>query len=392
MKNIYLDYAAATPVDPKVQKIVSKVFRDTYGNPSALHRKGKEAHALFESARQTIADVLSAHADEIVMTSGATEANALALLGTVHAARAQGVKVPHVIVSSIEHPSVLRTAEILAHEGIARVDYLSVDEKGIVDARLLRELMGDDTVLVSVMYVNNEVGTVEPLRDIAKEIRHFKTKRNSFFPYFHTDAAQAQNSYSLTVPELGVDLMTLSSGKVYGPRGVGALFVRRGITLKPLFQGGTQERGLRPGTENVALACGFAHALAVAQEKRDKETIRLRALQEYVLHGLQGAVPDCVVNGDPLHMAPHIVNVSIPGVESEVLVLYLDAQGISVSGKSACESTTSEVSHVILALGGKEKDAYGGTLRFSLGRNTTQRDIRVALRALKDALAILRSA
>lgn len=389
MKRIYLDNAAATPVNEEVLARVVNTFKKFPGNPSALHQDGQAARAVLEGARTEIGAIIGASSDEMVFTGSATEANNMAVLGIVEAARRRGVKNPHIIVSVIEHPSVLHVAAHAFECSGVRVSYLGVDAYGVVDLKELRKILTPDTVLVSVMYVNNEIGTIEPIRDIAKEVRHARKFNNSVYPYFHTDAAQAGNYCNLRVLELGVDLMTLSSGKVYGPRGIGMLFVRRGVFLDPLMYGGEHESGRRPGTESPALALGFAEALKIAQKTRDKESKRLTKLRDSLARDILKKIPGSSLNGSLEKGAPHIVNVSIPGIDSETLVLYLDAAGISVSGRSACASSSSEVSHVILAIG-KASAGEAGSLRFSLGRNTRQSDVARVIKELTRIVALLK--
>lgn len=408
MRRIYLDYAAATPVNARVLKVVQDASQKFYGNPSSLHREGQEAKKALESVRGKIANTISAHPDEIVFTSGATEANNMAIKGVVYTAREKGIKNPHIIISAIEHLSVLEVAEVLKKEGV-RVSYLSVDDRGFVAIKELRKIINGDTVLVSVMYANNEIGTVEPIREIAKEIRHTRKMRGTTYPYFHTDGAQATNYLDLNVLRLGVDLMTLSSGKTYGPRGIGALFVRRGIVLASFLQGGGHESGRRAGTEAVALALGFAEALTLAEKIKAKEYARVKRLRDSLAEKILKKIPDCVINGLPATAyrskravgrwqagdiedgLPNILNISIKGCDSEALVIYLDAAGIAVSGKSACKSVSGAESHVILAIRqGRDEDA--DTIRLSLGRDTKKEDIEYVIKKLPPIIATLREA
>ncbi len=259
-----------------------------------------------------------------------------------------------------------------------KVDYLSVDSRGLVDTKELRKLITPETVLVSVMYANNEIGTIEPITDIAKEIRHARKMNGSAYPYFHTDASQSANYLEINVLRLGVDLMTISSGKTYGPRGIGGLFVKRGVEMSPLMYGGEHEGSRRPGTESVALAQGFAVALTEARKMSLKEGKRVQKLRDSLALKILKKVTGTSVNGDLAYSLPNILNVSFDGVESEALVLYLDAAGIAVSGKSACKSSSEGPSHVILAIG-KAGNGEAGSIRFSLGRETKSEDIvRVA--------------
>ncbi|MEK7569210.1 MAG: cysteine desulfurase family protein [Patescibacteria group bacterium] len=429
MRRIYLDNAAATPVCEGALRAMTATAKKFAGNPSAIHKEGRMVRAVLEGARAEIAKELVAHPDEVIFTSGATESNNMALQCVIRAAHARGVARPHIIISAIEHPSVLETVRSLAGEAV-RVEILPVDGRGLVNLRELRKLITPETVLVSVMYANNEIGTIEPIADIAKEIRHARKLNGNAYPYFHTDAAQAANYLDLNVARLGVDMMTLSSGKTYGPRGVGALFVKRGVKLNPLMHGGEHEGGRRPGTESVALAVGFATALAEARRVSAKEFKRIQKLRDTLaskilkkvsgtsVNGLlehielqNSTLPrycevrsnpapiDCHVGVPPrndgkhdlifqnMHSLPNILNISIDGVESDALVLYLDAVGVAVSGKSACKSGSSESSHVILAVGGKGE----GVVRFSLGRETVSADVIHVIKELARIVPLLRN-
>lgn len=368
-----MDYAAAAQVSEVVLRAIAAATKKFHGNPSGIHKEGKEARACLEQARAQIAGSLSARPDEIVFTSGATEANNMAILGVVRSAFARGVKHPHIIVSAIEHPSVLEVVRFLENDD-ARVSYLPVDSRGLVDIKELRKIISLETVLVSIMYANNEIGTVEPITDITKEIRHARKVNGSVYPYFHTDAAQAGNYLDINVLRLGVDLLTLSSGKTYGPRGIGALFVKRGVQMEPLMYGGEHEDGRRPGTESVALAVGFATALSSARKMSDKESKRVQKLRDNLAAKILKKILGTSVNGSLEHSVPNILNISFDGVESEALVLYLDAAGIAVSGKSACKSADEKPSHVIMAIG-KVGPEQAGSIRFSLGRETKSEDV-----------------
>lgn len=377
MKRIYMDYASATPVGAAAQKAVLVAEKKLYANPGAIHKDGREARAALELGRAEIAKAISARPDEVVFTSGATEANNMAICGVVQSARIRGVASPHIIVSAIEHPSVLEVAKAFKKYGVL-VDYLPVNSSGLIDPKGLRKLITPETVLVSIMYANNEIGTIEPLTDIAKEIRHIRKANATAYPYFHTDASQAANYLDINVLRLGVDLMTLSSGKTYGPRGIAALFVKRGVPMIPLVYGGEQEGARRAGTEPVALAVGFASALIEARKTSEKEAKRVQKLRDALASKILKKVTGVSVNGDLEKSLPNILNIAFDGVESEALVLYLDAAGIAVSGKSACKSSDSEPSHVIMAIGGA-RDTSSGSIRFSLGRETKNEDVaRVA--------------
>jgi cysteine desulfurase len=397
-KSIYLDFASATPVDPKILSVYVKVSKDCFGNPSALHKEGVAAKRMLENARKKVADVLSAQSDEIVFTSGGTEGDNLALFGVIESGAvkkflkgltgSKADKKPHIIVSSIEHAAILETAKVLEGSLRADVSYLPVDSDGVVVISELKKLLRPETVLVSVMYANNEIGTVQPIREIAKTIRHFR-KEQGVFPLFHTDATQAANYLSLRVPPLGVDLMTLNGSKIYAPRGTGAFFIRRGVELAPLMHGGLQEGSIRPGTEHVAGVVSFSEALIATQKISEKESKRLKIIQEYFFRELFKAFPDTISNGSREYRLPNNVHVTFPNFSSETLMLYLDARGISVSEKSACKASLEETSHVIAALG-RKNSGISGSIRFSMGRTTTKEEIKKTIAVLKEIRALLK--
>lgn len=385
-----MDYAAATPTDAKSLRAMIESVKKFPGNPGGIHEEGTLARSSLELARASVAGILSARPDEIVFTSSATEANNMAILGIAQSAHAHGIACPHIIISAIEHPSVLEASLYLEGRGV-RVDYLPVDNCGLIDTKELRKLITSETVLVSIMYANNEIGTIEPIIDIAKEIRHARKTNASAYPYFHTDAAQAGNYLNINVLKLGVDLMTLSSGKTYGPRGIGALFVKRGVQMSPLMHGGGHEGGRRPGTEPVALAVGFSVALEEAQGVSEKEYRRVQKLRDSLANKILKKVSGTRVNGNLEHSLPNILNISFDGVESEAIVLYLDAAGIAVSGKSACMSAETGASHVIIALG-ESVDMQEGSVRFSLGRETRSEDVTRVANEVSRIVPLLRGA
>lgn len=389
VRRVYLDHAAATPISLKALRVTTEAMKKFPGNPSAIHKEGRAARAGLEDARTEIAQNLAAHPDEIFFTSGATEANNLAIVGVVQAARVRGVIKPHIIISAIEHPSVLEVAHQLEKRGGVRVSVLGVDGRGLVATHELRKLIDSDTVLVSVMYANNEIGVIEPVIDIAKEIRHARKMNKSVYPLFHIDASQAANFLDINILRLGVDLMTLSSTKTYGPRGIGALFIKRGVSLESIMQGGKHESGRRPGTESPALALGFATALSEARAMSTKEAKRVGKLRDLLAQRILSKISGSSVNGDLLRALPNVLNISIDGVDGDAIVLYLDAAGIAVSGQSACKSSEDGPSHVIMAIG-KVNASGGGAVRFSLGRGTTREDIVRVLNALVGIVSLLR--
>ena len=392
-KRIYLDYAAATPVDPRVFAAMKRYFSGAFGNASSIHREGVEAKRALEDARETVADALGAHTDEIIFTSGGTESNNLAIFGAVRAKEKAGTPLSrmHFITSTIEHPSVLDCMTSLLRRG-AMVTYIGVSEEGIIDPKEVREALCEQTVLVSIGYGNGEIGVVQPIREIAKEIRAASVKKFQK-PLFHTDASQAFAYLSCDVSHLGVDLMTLDAQKIYGPKGMSALFHRRlpaqagGVSTSRLFEGGGQEGGLRPGTENVPLAVGFAKAVELLLNTREKEAKRLEKLAAYTRKKICAHIPEALVNGSIEKRLPNNVSISIPGHDGEFLALALDARGIAVGTGSACMLAAGDTSYVIRALGFDAKRALG-TLRFSFGRTTKKRDIDMLVRALSEVISI----
>ncbi len=395
-KTVYLDFASSTPVDERVLSVLVKTTKSMYANPSALHALGTAAHLGLEDARKKVADALGAHTDEIIFVSGGTESDNLAVLGTVRAFQKKYPKIrPHIIVSAIEHAAVKSAAEELEHLGVD-VSILSVDQDGLVDPKNLRKLIRPETILVSVMLANNEIGTIEPVQEIAKEVRHARRHKDAQalvgaqYPLLHTDASQALNYVSIVVEKMGIDLLTINSGKIYGPKGVGALYVKRRTPIAPIMFGGDQEKGLRPGTESLPAIAAFAEAVSITESMRDKETVRLTKLRDYCISKLEKLPYSIRINGGMKDRLPNNINITISGYQSEMLVVYLDAQGICISAKSACKSTDPENSHVIEALGYKNTDSESGSLRISLGRGTTKEEIDYFLKSLVHVLNLLK--
>lgn len=382
-RKIYLDYASAAPMDSRVAAAMARAAGEDFSNPSAIHAGGLAAKKILEDSRKKIADILSAHADEIFFTSGATESNNLAIVGMVASF------LPHIVTTNIEHASVLEACRQLEKEKRAKVTYVPVEPSGIVDPKKIAKAIRPDTVLVSVMYANNEIGTMQPIAEIAKAIRHYrKNHKNSSYPYFHTDATQAVNYLPIGVERLGVDLLSLNAAKIYGPKGVGALYKKRRVRLAPLAAGGDQESGLRPGTENVAGAAALARALALTERLKEKESKRLAALRDHFFKKLRALSPKIICNGDLARRLPNNVNITVPGIPSDLLVIELSARGIYASAKSACKSGDGKASHVIQAINPAIKDT-DGSLRFSLGRQTAKADIDSTVRALREIFAKL---
>jgi cysteine desulfurase len=373
---IYLDYCATTPVDQRVRQAMQTVLEDGFGNPSSLHAEGRKAAALRERARKQVAQGIGAQPAEIVFTSGATEANNLALHGIM---RSNPPGKRHLITSAIEHHAVLHKAEAL-EASCCQLTVLPVSEDGQVDPRHLRQAMRPETSLVSIMMVNNEMGSIQPIAELAC-IAHEQGA------LFHTDAVQAIGTLPVDVHELGVDMLSLSAHKIYGPKGVGALFIRSGLELSPLLFGGPHEGGLRAGTENMPGIVGLGAALELVQEDRQTEALRLASLRAEFIAGLLKACPGAVVHGGKANQAAHIISVAFPGADAELLLFHLDQAGIYASMGSACNAEAIEPSHVLLALGLQET-LIGATLRFSLGRPTTRTELERVQELLPEAVRL----
>ncbi len=374
MREVYLDHAATTYLDPRVKAVMEPFWEEEFGNPSSLYRPGRHAKEALDTARETTARILHSKPEELIFTGGGTEAINLALFGI---ARMYGDKGKHIVTSTIEHHAVLHSCEALQKEGF-RITYLPVDEDGLVDPEAVRRAIEPDTILVSIMYANNEIGTIEPIPEIAKIIKDIRAERKtagSATPiYFHTDACQAAGALEMDVEKLGVDLLALNGSKMYGPKGVGCLYLKRGVRVRPIIHGGGQENNFRSGTENVPGIIGFAKAFELATEEKEKENARLIGLRDYLMHRLITEIPKVVLNGHLTKRLPNNVNVSVLDIEGEAVILYLDSKGIYISTGSACTSTTLDPSHVILALGRPYEYAHG-SLRFTLGHRTTKEDL-----------------
>ncbi len=395
-KRIYLDYASLTPIDPRVLGEVERFYSIQYANPSSIYKEGVKAKEAMKSARSSIASLLHSGPDEIYFTSGGTESNNIAILGTVESLHEKGVEYEkmHVLISVIEHSSVRECANTLSAKGV-EVELIPVNREGIVDMREIEKMIKPNTVIVSVMTVNNEIGSVQPIREIAKAVRHYRTHnkessafnfQNFEYPVFHTDSSQAFLYEDLDVQKLGIDLLTLDSSKVYGPRGVGMLFVKKDTPIMPIMFGGGQENGLRSGTENLAGINGFAKALMIAEKEKFVEIERVGELRDIFIQGLKKIRSDITFNGPQAKTnsqsasshtdksnrdySPHILSVTIPKIDNEFFLLQLDAKGIACSTKSSCLGDEEE-SYVLKAIGADSKQS----LRFSFGRWTTKMEI-----------------
>jgi len=385
---IYLDHAATAPLDPRVKEAMLPYLGKEFGNPSSLHATGRRAKQAIDEARESIAKILGCRAEEIVFTGGGTEADNLAILGIYRAYKEKGNRL---IASAIEHHAVLRPIEHLAKKEGADAFFVKVDREGLVDPEKIAAAIDEKTLLISIMYANNEIGTIEPIVEIGRAIAQWKKehgRKMNDAPFFHTDACQAAGALPLEVGKLGADLMTINGSKIYGPKGVGFLYIRSGIRLEPLIWGGGQEWGLRSGTENVAAIVGLAKALELAEAEKKKENARLTILRDKLIVGFS-AIPKTRLNGHPTLRLPNNANVSILDIEGEAMVLYLDEAGFRVSTGSACTSANLEPSHVIRALGLPYEAAHG-SLRVTLGRGTTEQDIGKLLAVLPPIVEKLR--
>ncbi len=417
-KTVYMDNASATYLDLGVEKVMKEFSSANFSNPSAIHKSGVYSRARVDEARNKISDMLFAHSDEIIFTSSGTESVALAILGLVY--KNTEVGLPHIVTTNIEHSAVLENCKILEERGLAEVTYVEVEANGIVDPKKIHEALKENTILVSVMYANNEIGTVQPIPEIAKVVRRERKKRGNTFSghtdfsaeksaqcspqsvsqapakvlpiFFHTDACQAMNYlFTENMEKLGVDMLSFNGSKIYGPKGTGVLFKKRRVQLAPIYGGGAQEWGMRSGTENVAGIVGLAKALEITNKIKDKEIKRLEKLRDYFfdqIPSLEKATGYPIkINGDKANRLPNNINISVAGVSSELLVIELDALGVEVSEKSACKSDEEGVSHVIQAIRNKEADNFTKeSIRFSLGRTTTKEDVKYAIESLKKIL------
>lgn len=375
---IYLDHCSSTPTDSRVIEAMNPYFDKLYGNPSSVYSFAQESAKAIEEARERVANILNAKPTEIIFTSGGTEANNLAIKGIAFANRERG---NHIITSKIEHHAVLNACKWLEKQGF-NVSYIEVDKYGIVNLDELKRTITDKTILISVMYANNEVGTIEPVSEIA-EIASNKEI------YIHTDAIQAVGKIKVDVNKLGVDLLSLSAHKFYGPKGVGALFIKDGTKIDPLLHGGHHEKNKRAGTENVAGIVGLGKACEVALKEMEEEDKRLKKLRDRLERVITEKITDVVVNGHPDARLSGVLNICVKYVEGESILLYLDKEGIAASSGSACTSDTLEPSHVLTSMGIPPSVAHG-SLRFSLGHSSNEQDIDKVIEVLPPIVKKLR--
>ena len=377
-KRIYLDYAATTPVDPQVVKTMLPFFSKKFGNTMSLHSFGQEAKVILEESREKVADLIKAKSTEIIFTSSATESNNLVLKGLALTNKDKG---KHIIISPIEHPSIMESAKWLEKQGF-KISKLKVDKYGLVSLEELKKMIKKDTILVSVMHANNEIGTIEPIGEIGAICKKAEV-------LFHTDAAQSFGKIPIDVNKMNIDLLTASSHKMYGPKGVACLFVREGVKIQPLLHGGGHEFALRSSTVNVAGIVGFAEACQISKSKMKKESKRLSKLRDKLILGITKRVKNSYLNGHPKKRLPNNINLSFSFIEGEALVMKLDLLGIAASTGSACSSAKLKTSHVLSAISVKPY-LINGSLRLSLGRWTKEEDIDYVLKMLPEAVKELR--
>lgn len=379
MRRIYLDYAATTPTHPLVLKAMLPWFTDGFGNPSSIHSFGQEAKGAIEEAREKVARLIGAKSDEIVFTGSGTEADNFAIKGVAYAKEHEG---KHIITTAIEHHAVIETCKFLEKRGF-KLTYLSVDRDGLVDLGEVKKAITDETILISVMHANNEIGTIEPIQEIARIAKDTEI-------CFHTDAVQTVGHLPVDVDELKVDLVSISAHKFCGPKGVGALYIRKGTRIVPFMNGGEQEHGRRASTQNVPGIVGFGKACQLAQQEMGQEKERLETLRDKLINGILNRIDHVHLNGHPTQRLPNNVNISLEFVEGESILLNLDLMGIAASTGSACSSSVLEASHVLLALGLPHESAHS-SLRFSLGQETTEKDVDYVLEKLPQIVKKLRA-
>ncbi|HMM21237.1 MAG TPA: cysteine desulfurase NifS [Selenomonadales bacterium] len=379
MKRIYFDHSATTPVDREAAALALEYMTDKFGNASSIHSFGRESRKAVDAAREQVAALLGATPNEIFFTSGGTEGDNLAIKGVAFANRKKG---NHIITSAIEHHAILHTCEYLEKQGY-EVTYLPVDEYGMVRIEDLKKAITDKTILISIMFANNEVGTLQPVKEIGRIAREKGI-------YFHTDAVQAAGNYPIDVNELNIDLLTLSGHKFHAPKGIGALYIRRGVKVDEIQHGGGHERNMRAGTENVPGIAGLGKAAEIAKRDMEKKTARLRSMRDRIIREITEKIPHIKLNGHPTERMPGNVNFSFLYVEGESLLLNLDLKGIAASSGSACTSGSLDPSHVLLAMGMTHEVAHG-SLRVTLGRDNTDEDVDYFLEVLPEIISRLRA-
>ncbi|MEM2884658.1 MAG: cysteine desulfurase NifS [Thermoproteota archaeon] len=380
MKRIYMDHSATTPVDPKVVEAMVPYFSEKFGNASSLHSFGREAFEAVQESRRKVAELIGASPEEVIFTGGGTESDNLAVVGSARKMKQKGRD--HVIASRIEHPAVLEACRSLEGEGF-EVTYLEVDKDGLVSPEDVRRAITEKTALVTVMHANNEIGTIEPI----EEIGEITAERGVVF---HTDAVQSAGKIPVDVKRMNVDMLSLSAHKIYGPKGVGALYVRKGTPLQPLIHGGGHERGFRSGTENVAGIVGMGKSAELARARLEEDSKRLTALRDELIERVLQGVSESYLNGHATKRLPNNAHFRFSGIEGESLILELDEKGVAASTGSACSSKKLEPSHVLMAIGLNEVEAHG-SLRLTLGHENTEEDVEYVVECLEEAVGKLRS-
>jgi len=387
IRNIYMDHSATAPIDKRVFLAMKPFFMDDFGNPSALYSLGRRASKVVNNARKTIAELIGALPENIIFTAGGSEANNLALFGV---AKANHHKGKHIISIAIEHHSVLHPLKELKKQGFD-ITFIPINKQGIVSAEDITKAIRPETILVSIMFANNEMGAIEPIADIGREILKYRKTNNTNYPLFHSDACQAAGYLDINVEKNHLDLMTVNGSKIYGPKGTGFLYCRRGIKIEPLIFGGSQEKGRRAGTENVSGIIGLAKALELTQINKEKESKRLRELSAYFWDKIQKNIEGVTLNGPKVgaERLPNNLNITFKNIEGEAMLLYLDEYGIMCSTGSACTSESLEPSHVLLAMGIQHEMAHG-SLRFTLGHDNSKADIDYIIKYLPAVVRQLR--
>jgi len=378
-RRVYMDHAATTPVDPEVVEAIVPYFTEIYGNASSLHSFGREAHNAMEEARSRVAQLINAHPEEIIFTAGGTESDNIAIKGVAYANRSRG---DHIITSTIEHPAVLETCRSLEKQGF-KVSYIPVNKNGLIELESLQKAVTERTILITIMHANNETGTIEPIEEIA-EIAGTKNI------ILHSDAVQSAGKIPIDVKEIGIDLLSISAHKIYGPKGIGALYIRKGTRLEPIIHGGGHERGLRSSTENIPGIVGLGKAAELAERRMSEDTLHLTNLRDQLIRSTLGDVEESYLNGHPTKRLPNNAHFRFTGIEGEALILNLDEKGIAASTGSACSSKKLLPSHVLMAIGLDEVQAHG-SLRLTLGRENTKEDIEYVLQVVPETVKKLRA-
>jgi len=374
-----MDHAATTAADPDVITAMLPYFRESFGNASSLHTLGQEAKKALENAREEVATLIGAKNDEMIFTAGGTESDNIAIQGVAHRNRKKG---GHIITTKIEHPAVLNTCKHLEAQGF-KVTYLPVDKDGLISAKDVESAIKEDTILITIMHANNEIGTIEPIEEIGKIAKKHSVP-------FHTDAVQSVGKIPVNVDKTNLDMLSISSHKIYGPKGVGALYIRNGVKLEPLVHGGGHEKGMRSSTENIPGIVGFGKACSLAKEKLETEMQRLTKLRDTLIDNILHNVEESYLDGHRTKRLPNNVNLRFSAIEGESLVLSLDAKGIAASTGSACSSKKLEPSHVLMAIGLNEVEAHG-SLRLTLGRWNTKEEVEYVCGVLPEVVGRLRS-